>query len=166
MAFITPGGCADALEAAINAMPNMGRVYKRRRPMKDDKTAKAILWAADLSRMQAWFISPAAANTTVVERNPGFRGIGVQGGGDVQATLQWQIEGYCTLDDANDSETIFRDAVWNLSLELNKYGALNIPGVTHQLPADIEQFSYAFVAGWALLHYARIGIGFRGVAAR
>jgi len=162
MAVITPSACVDAIAAVIATVPNSGQVHKFRRVMRDEVSVKARLWDPVNSRMCGWMISPAAANTAITERNPGHAGIGVKGGGNNFTTFQFTIEGYFTLDDANGSEATWRDLVWAVADEFNAYGALNISGVSHQLPCDVEQFGFVMLAGWGLLHYARIGIGFRG----
>lgn len=157
------------MEAAITAVhdvlvtvPNMGQVHKRRRIMRSEQEAKQHLWSQANNRLNAWMITPAGTNAVITERNPGHKGIGQPGGGNDFATVQLVVEGYFGIDDANDSETTFRQQTWDVAALLNSYGLLNITGISHQFPADVEFFGYAFVAGWALLHHARIGIGFRG----
>lgn len=162
MAVITPGACVDAIHDLIVSVANTGQVHKYRRVMRDEKAIKLHLWDQANSRMCAWMIAPAGVNTAITERNPGHAGIGIKGGGNNFTTFQFTIEGYFTLDDAVASEVTWRDLVWAVCDEFNAYGALNIAGVSHQLPADVEQFGYVMVANFSLLHYARIGIGFRG----
>lgn len=160
--------CRDNLATFLATVPGMGTVHKQRRIMRDEVGAKGVLWHAGtqvgtnpVGWINAAMISPAGANTTVTERNPGHRGIGVSGGGNNLTTFQWQIELYYGIDDRYATEITAADLAWDVATRLNGYGAL-FAGVSHQLPADVEQLGYAFVAGWALLHYARIGIGFRG----
>ena len=163
MAHITPAGCRTALVAWLEALPGIatvGRVHNRRRIVRNEAAVKALLAVNGV--VNAWMISPAASTTTVTERHPGFKGIGQKGGGQVLSTFQWQIEGYYQIDDAAASETTFHDLAWSVVLDLNEHGALAIPGVVHQLPADIEQFGYIFLAGYALYHYCRIGVAFQG----
>lgn len=162
MAAITPSACVDAIAAVIATVPSSGRVHQYRRILRDEKSVKLHLWDQANSRMCGWMISPAAANTAITERNPGHAGIGIKGGGNNFTTFQFVIEGYFTLDDAVASEETWRDLVWAVADEFNAYGMLNIQGISHQLPCDVEQFGFVNIAGWALLHYARIGIGFRG----
>jgi hypothetical protein len=169
MPLLTPTLCRNGLATFLGTVTGVGQVHKQRRIMRDERGVKAVLWspttqigANPVGWINGWMISPAGANTTVTERNPGHRGIGVAGGGQANlSTFQWQIEGYYGLDDANDTEQTFQDLAWTVTNTLNSYGGL-FSGVTFQLPADIEQFGYAMVANWALLHYVRIGVGFRG----
>lgn len=159
MAF-TPDACRVALAAALNLVPGIGRVHEYRRIVRDEQSARLHLF--DGTRINGWMIAPASANTAVNVRNPGFQGIGVQGGGQVMTTFQFQIEGYYGLDDPGESERHFMDLAWAISNDLNRYGTLAISGIVHQLPADVEQFGYAMFANFYLVHYVRIGIGFQG----
>lgn len=159
MAF-TPAGCRAALAAVLATVPGIGVVHQRRRIVRNEQDAKTHLF--DGTRINGWMISPAASNTAISERNPGFNAIGVSGGGRILTTLQWQIEGYYGIDDVAGSETTFSDLAFTVAMTINKIGLLNISGITHQLPADIEQQGYAMFAGLLLLHYCRIGVGFRG----
>ncbi len=165
---LTPALCRTNLAAFLATVPGIGTVHTYRRIMRDERGAKAVLWhpttqvgANPVGWMNAWMISPAGQATTVTERNPGHAAIGASGGGNNLTTFQWTIEGYFGIDDANATELTFGDLAWDVAHRLNGYGGL-FAGVTYQLPADVEQLGYAFVAGWALLHYARIGVGFRG----
>ena len=159
MAF-TPDACRVALAAAIQAVPGIGRVHEYRRVVRDEQSARVHLF--DGTRINGWMIAPSPANTVVNVRNPGFSGIGVKAGGQVMTTFQFQIEGYYGLDDPGESEKTFADLAWAIVLDLNSYGAIPISGIVHQLPADVEQFGYAMFAGFYLVHYVRIGIGFTG----
>lgn len=166
MAF-TPAACVDALAAYLNGLAGIGGglgiVHKRRRIIRDEPAVKALLTGtAGNGKVNCWMISPAAANTTVTERGPGFNAIGTPGGGRVFTTLQFIIEGYYQIDDAAGSEETFRDLCFTVTNGLNKIGSLAIPGVTLQLPADQEQFGYIMLAGYGLYHYVRIGVGWRG----
>jgi hypothetical protein len=168
MAVMTSAGCRAGLAAFLATVPDIGRIHQQRRIMRDEKGVKAVLFnptttvGGRAGWINGWMVSPAGANTTVTVRNPGHAGIGISGGGNNLTTFQWQIEGYFGIDDANDTEQVFSDLAWSVANRLNGYGALGITGITMQLPADVEQFGYAFVAGWALLHYARIGVAFTG----
>lgn len=159
MAF-TLATCRTALAAAVQTSVGSGRVHEYRRIVRDEQSARLHLH--DGTRIHGWMISPAGANAAVNTRNPGFNGIGVQGGGQMMTTFQLQIEGYYGLDDPGESEKTFADLVWTLCLDLNRYGALPISGIVHQLPADLDQFGFAMFANFYLVHYARIGIGFSG----
>lgn len=164
MAF-TPAVCVDALAAYLAAVVGIsggaGQVHKRRRIVRTEADIKTLL-AGTGGKVNAWMISPAAANTTVTERNPGFNAIGAAGGGRVLVTLQFVVEAYYQVDDAAGSEETFRDLAFEVSNGLNKIGSLAISGVTLQLPADIEQFGFIMLAGLGFYHYARIGVGWRG----
>lgn len=160
MPVMTPAGCRQAMANLLATVPGMGVVHQRRRIIREEQAIRDLLFSG--GRINGWMISPAASNTTVSERNPGHTGIGVKGGGNILTTMQWQIEGYFGIDDAAGSEATFGDLAWGVADELNSYGALAIPGITHQLPADVEQFGYIMLAGFTLCHYARIGVGFRG----
>jgi hypothetical protein len=159
MAF-TLNGCRTALAAAIQAVPGVGRVHDYRRTMRDEQTVRTHLW--DGTRINGWMISPSGSNAGINVRNPGFDGIGVQGGGQMMTTFQLQAEGYYGLDDPGASERVFADLAEAVAFHLNRYGTLAISGIVHQLPADVEQFGYAMFANFYLVHYCRIGIGFQG----
>lgn len=159
MAF-EPNACRVALAAALNAVAGIGRVHEYRRIVRDEQTARVHLW--DGTRINGWMIAPAGSNTSVNVRNPGFSGIGVKAGGQVMTTFQFQIEAYYGIDDPAGSERVFMDLAWAVVKDLNSYGALNISGIVHQLPADLELFGYAMFAQFYLVHYAKIGIGFTG----
>ena len=159
---MTPGGCVTALANLLATVPGMGVVHQRRRIIRDEQAIRDLLFAQAQNRINAWMISPAASNTTVTDRNPGHAGKGVKGGGNVFTTFQWQIEGYFGIDDAAASEATFRDLSWAVADEMNAYGLLDIPGIVHQLQADVEQFGYILLAGLTLCHYARIGVAFQG----
>jgi len=164
MAF-TPATCTDAFAAYLLTVPGIsggaGRVHKRRRIVRTEADIKTLL-ANTAGQVNAWMISPAAANTTVTERGPGFAAIGTPGGGRVLVTIQFVVEAYFQLDDAAGSEETFRDLCFTVSNGLNKIGSLSIDRVTLQLPADIEQFGFIMLAGLGFYHYARIGVGWRG----
>lgn len=159
MAF-TLDGCRVALAAAVAAVPGIGVVHEYRRIVRDEQSVRLHLF--DGTRINGWMVSPAATNTSVNDRKPGFQGIGVQGGGQVITTYQLAVEGYYGLDDPGASEKTFGDLAALVAHELNRYGTLNISGAIAQLPADVEQFGYAMFANFYLVHYARIGIGFTG----
>lgn len=153
------------LESITGIGGGLGIVHARRRIIRSEGAIKTLLVGtapAVPGQVNAWMISPAATATTVSERHPGFNAIGGKGGGQVLTTMQWQIEGYGQVDDAAGSEATFHDLGWAVANELNQYGALSIPGVIQQLPADIEQFGFIFLAGLALYHYCRIGVAFQG----
>lgn len=169
MAVMTPAGCVAAMAALLNTISGIGRVHSYRRIIRDETQLKLHLFDQDQNRICGWMISPAGANTTVTERNPGHHGVGVKGGGNVLTTMQFQIEGYFGIDDGQASDEVWRDKAWAVADEFNSYGLLLIPPgatppgtATHQLPADVEQIGFAYMYGMYLLHYARIGVGFRG----
>jgi hypothetical protein len=159
---MTPAGCRTGIANLLATVTGIGIVHQRRRIIRDEQAIRDLLYDQAQGRICAWMISPAGANTTVTERNPGHYGVGVKGGGNVLTTMQWQIEGYFGIDDAAGSETTFGDLAWAVADEFNAYGLLNITGAHHQLPADVEQFGYIMLAGFTLLHYARIGVGWQG----
>lgn len=159
---MTPAACVAAMAALIATVDGAGRVHATRRQLRTEPQIKQHLWDQQRQRFCGWFISPAGANTSVTERHPGHHGIGIKGAGNVFTTFQFQVEGYFGLDDANNSEAVWRDLAWAVADEFNAYGLLNIAGITHQLPADVEQFGYALLAGMPLVHFARIGVGFQG----
>lgn len=156
----TPDGCRVALAAALATVPGIGVIHEYRRIIRDEQSARVHLF--DGTRINGWMIAPAGSNTAINVRNPGFQGIGTQGGGQVLTTFQFQIEAYYGLDDPGASEKTFMDLAWGVVLHLNRFGALAISGITHQLPADLEQVGFAMFANFYLVHYARIGIGFTG----
>ena len=159
MAF-TPDACRVALAAALGTVPGIGVVHEYRRIVRDEQSARTHLF--DGTRINGWMIAPAGTNTSVNTRQPGFQAIGTQGGGQMLTTFQFQVEAYYGLDDPGASEKTFMDLAWAAVLHLNRFGALPISGIVHQLPADLEQFGYAMFANFYLVHYARIGIGFQG----
>jgi hypothetical protein len=161
MAF-TPGACVTAIAALIATVPKSGRVHAYRRAIRSEPQLKALLWDETEARVCGWMISPSPSTTTVSERHPGHHGKGVKGGGNVMTTFQFQIEGYFGIDDAKASEMLWRDLTWAVASECNAYGLLNIAEVSHQLPCDVDQFGYASLAGFALVHYARLSVGFTG----
>lgn len=160
-AAVQRAALAVFLETITGIGSGAGKIHRYRRIIRNEAAIKALL-ANSTGVVNAWMISPAAASTTVSERHPGFRGIGVKGGGRAMSVMQWQIEGYYQIDDAAASEETFGDLVDLVHRELNSYGTLSIAGVTEQLPADVEQFGYIMLAGMALYHYCRIGVAFRG----
>lgn len=162
MAVITPAGCVAGLVALLGTIDGIGQVHGQRRVMRTEADVRKRLMDPALNRMQGWFVSPSVNNTSVTERYTGYQGIGVRGGGQAMTTFQWQIEGWMSVDDAADSEATFRDLAWGVADEMNHYGTLQIVGAVHQLPADVEMFTYAVLAGMFLMHYARIGVGFKG----
>ena len=167
MPALTPTLCRDAMAVHIATVTGAGTmIHKHRRKFLNERDVKKLLYDPTLAKLVGWMISPAASNTTVVERNPGHAGIGTRGAGNNFVTLQWQIEGYHVLDDADASEQVFMDLAWNVAKEFNAYGVIpgfGSPPACHlQLPADVEAFGFAMLAGWGLVHYCRISIGFRG----
>lgn len=164
MGQMTPALCIAAIQALIDTIPAAGsKIHPQRRMMRTEQQVKTLCWDAANNRICGWFISPAASNTTVTTRNPGFTGIGVQGGGNNLYVMQFQVEVYFGLDEANDSEQVFAALVWSVVDKINSYGGLaGITGLVEQLPADIETFSYAMLAGMPLVHFARLSVAFRG----
>jgi hypothetical protein len=162
MPVLTPAACVAGIAALMATVDDIGRIHPTRRSLRNEQAVKALLYDEASQRIRAWMISPSPNTTTVTERHPGHHGIGIKGGGNVFTTFQFQIEGYASLDDANDSEAMWRDLTWAVADEFNAYGLLNITGIVHQLPADVEQFGFAMLAGFGLVHYARITVGFHG----
>lgn len=166
---MTPAGCRAALAALIETVPGIGAgagiIHQRRRILRTEQDIKTLLVGsapASAGLVNAWMVSPAATATSVTTRHPGFKGIGVKGGGQALTVMQWQVEAYYQINDGAASETTFHDLVWTVVNELNQYGGLSIPGLVEQLPADIEQFGYIMLAGLALYHYAKVQIAFHG----
>lgn len=165
MAGFNQSVCVNAMHTLIGGVAGItggaGQVHKRRRLVRSEDQVKALL-AGTGGKVNAWMISPAAANTTVTERGSGFNAIGTPGGGRVIVTAQFQIEAYYQIDDAAGSEETFRDLTWLVADTFNSYGVLNIAGIIMQLPCDVEQFGFIALMNFGLYHYARLGIGFRG----
>lgn len=163
---MTPEACRAAIAALLLTVPGIaggqGVVHEQRRIVRDEQAIKQLLCPPGLETVNAWMISFAPAGTTSSERHPGHHGKGVKGGGNVITTFRWQIEGYHAIDDAADSEQVFEDLAWAVADEFNAYGLLDVPGIVHQLPADVEQCGYSMFGNFALYHYARIGVGFQG----
>lgn len=159
---LTPAACVIAIADLLATVPGAGRVHAQRRIVRTEQQLKALFWDEAESRICGWMIAPSPSTTTVTERHPGHAGKGVKGGGNAFTTFQFQIEGYFGLDDAHDSEAVWRDLTWAVASEFNAYGLLNIADVVQQLPCDVEQFGYAVLAGAPLVHYARLTIGFNG----
>lgn len=156
-------GCIGAVADLIGTITAAGnKIHRQRRLLRDERAIKLYCFDTENNRICGWFISPAASNTTVSTRHPGFAGIGQQGGGQVITVMQVQTEVYFGLDDALDSETVFMDLVWQVADKVNSYGTLAVPGIIEQLPCDVEQFGYAMLAGSPLVHFARINVAFRG----
>lgn len=162
MPVLTPAACVAGIAALMATIPNVGRIHETRRALRTEPMIKALLWDENLVRLQGWMIAPSPNTTTVTERHPGHHGAGIKGGGNVFTTFQFQIEGYMALDDANDSEATWRDLAWAVADEFNAYGLIPLSGLVHQLPADVESFGYAVLAGQMLVHHARITVGFHG----
>ncbi len=162
--LMTPAGQREALAALLATMPAVGIVHQRRRTIRDEQGVRKLLVPSGdrTGRVNAWMIYPSPATTTVSERQPGFFGKGVKGGGVVMTTMQWSIDAYYQLDDEAGSEETFFDLVWSVADEINSYGQLAIDGLVHQLPADVDQFGFVMLAGSFLYHYAKIDIGFQG----
>ena len=164
MAVMTPAGQVAALAALLATVTGVGVIHQRRRIIRDENAIRQLLVPpgdAD-GHVNAWMIYPAGANTTVTKRNPGHHGKGISGGGDVHTVFQWQIDFYHYIDDTAGTETTAFNLAWAVADELNSYGQLDITGLIHQLPADVEQFGFVTLANFALYHYARIGVGFQG----
>lgn len=164
MGQMTPALCIEAVAQLIDTIPAAGtQIHRQRKMLRDERRIRELCFDAGLGRICAWFISPAASNTTVTTRNPGFVGIGVQGGGNNLYVMQFQVEVYFGLDEANDSEQAFTALVWSVVDKINSYGGLaGITGLVEQLPADIETYGYAMLAGVPLVHFARVSVAFRG----
>lgn len=164
MGLMTPALCIEAVAQLIDTIPDAGsKIHRQRRILRDERTVKTLCYDTTINKFLGWFISPAASNTTVTTRNPGFAGIGVQGGGNNLYVLQFQVEVYFGLDDANDSEQAFTALVWSVVAKINSYGGLaGITGLVEQLPADIDTYGYAMLAGAPLVHFARLSVAFRG----
>jgi hypothetical protein len=165
MAVMTPEAQRQGLAALLATVPGIGIIHQRKRLIRTEAAIKEICCPpATPTKVNCWMISPAAATVTTTERNPGHHGIGQKGGGNNFTTFQWQIEGYYQLDDsdAGKSEVAFFDLAWAVANEFNAYGKLNIVGLVQQLPTDIEQFGYIFLAGVQFVHYVRINIPLRG----
>lgn len=160
MSVLTPAACVAGIADWLATVDGMGRVHRQRRQLRAEGDLRKYLW--DGTRMNGWFIAPAPSTTTVTERHPGFHAIGQTGGGQAVTVFQWQIEAYYAIDDAQDTETTFRDLTWRVADAINGVGLLPIVGLIEQLPSDVDQFGYAAIANFALLHYARIGVGLRG----
>ncbi len=171
---MSPDLCIEAIAQMIDTIPAAGtQIHKQRRILRDEREIKRLLYDPENQRMCGWFISPAASNTTVTRRLPGKAGIGTKGGSVDHYVLQFQVEVYFELNDAADSETVFRNLVWAVVSEFNAYGGIpaqaiddptggGIPGMIEQFAMDCEVFSYAMLAGLPLVHFARLTIGFNG----
>jgi len=164
MALMTPALCIAAVVALIDTIPAAGnKIHPQRRLIRTEKDLKRLCFDSENDRICGWFVSPAASNTTVTTRNPGFAGIGQAGGGNNLYVIQVQAEVYFGLNDDADSEQVFAALVWSVVEKVNSYGGLaGITGLVEQLPCDIEQFGYAMLAGSPLVHFARINFAFRG----
>ena len=142
------------------AVGQQAKVYPRRRVIRNESDLALI--SSDGTRINAWFVSFAPSGAAVSERFPGHRAIGQQGGGRTQTVFRFQVEGWYSLDDENDSETVFDELAWAVTDRFNSFGKMNIVGNLEQEPADLSEFRYINVGNMWLCHYARIEIGFRG----
>jgi hypothetical protein len=158
MAF-TPDACRSALKTAIGLVPGIvpAQVYEQRRIVRQEAEIKARFG----NPINGWQIAFAPANAIRAERQHGFRGIGVQGGGQVDTTFRFVVEGYFGLNDAGNSEQAFGDLTWAVVAAVNGYGLL-VPGSTMQSACDVEQFGYVTFAGLYVTHFARLAIEFTG----
>ncbi len=171
MALLAPNDCLNAIVALIDAIPNSGRVYNRRRIVRTENDVRRLLFDTDNNRICAWFVSPAVQAAAVPVRHPGYSGIGVQGGGNVITTFSFQIDGYFGVDDTDGdtaSQNTFWDLVWLVSQTFDSYGVIPkagggaIPGVNEQSPCEVGSFGYTMFAGSFLCHSAALGVAFRG----
>jgi len=170
MASLTMANCRNGLYTFLNTTHRatvegagglLGLVHKQRRRLQNETDLRTLLGG---DRPRGWFIHPAEGSTTVTERQPGHRGIGVQSTTSQDMTaMQWQIDGYLAVSDKDDSEQEATDLAWGLVEALNSYGVIPaVTGAILQLPADIEQFKYAMLGGTLLCHYVVIGVGWHG----
>jgi hypothetical protein len=160
---LTPDGCRAALVEAIGKVEGVGRVWGYRRIIRNEHEIRQLLTPApEDERVNVWMVYPAASNPAITVRGTGHHGIGQKGGGNDFTTLQWSIDAYYYINDAEETERTFGNLAWKVATDLNSYGMLRIPGITSQLAADVEQFGYIMLANSHLAHYARIGIGFTG----
>lgn len=168
MPALNPADLRIAIQTLIQSVPNTGQVHKYRRIIRDESALKSILWDSVNSKLCGWFISPSPSNFAVGTRNPGYVGLGQKGGGNVITTFTFQIEGMMGLDDAGSSETVFTDLAWAVADEFDAYGAIPktlgvpVPGLIEQLACQVQQVGYINFANFALLHYVRMEVGFRG----
>lgn len=168
MPALAPSALRLAIQSLIQSVPNTGQVHTYRRIIRDENQLKAYLWDATNSRLCGWFISPAPSNFAQPVRHPGYQGLGQKGGGNVLTTFAFQIEGMFGLDDLQTSETVFTDLVWAVADEFDAYGVIPaasggaVPGLLEQLACQVQQVGYINFVGVALMHYARMEIGFRG----
>lgn len=160
MAF-TPAAITTAVAQQLAQVAGIGRVHERPRVMRTEMDVHTHCYVEAQGRLNGWFIGMAAANAMVNDRKGNYSGIGEPGGGLMLSTFQFQIEGYFSLDDAADSYSTFRDLVWAVAFRFNSIGLLT-GDCTHQLPADVEAFSFAAFANSMFTHYARLSFGVRG----
>lgn len=164
--LMTMAGVRAGITTVLKTVPGIGAVYDYRRILRDEAAIRELLTDKTSKRINAWQVYPSGAATTVATRNPGHSGIGTRGGGNVLTVMQWSIDGYYQLDDAGASEKVFADLAWAVVSEFNAYGLIAIPGATMQLPCNMDQFGYANLANFMLVHYCRIDIGFQGTTQR
>lgn len=168
MPVLNPDDCRKAIQALIQSVPNTGVVHLRRRIIRDEQSLKTHLWDVANSRVCGWFITPDRSNMVVNERNPGYSGHGLKGGGNVISTFQFQIEGIFGVNDGADSETVFSNLVYAVASEFESYGTIAaagggpIPGILEQLAVTVEEWGYIMFAGSHLCHFTRLALGFRG----
>jgi hypothetical protein len=160
MGMLDPNACRSAIAAVLATVPNIGQVWTQRRLLRDDAAVQKYL--VSNGKINGWFVSFAFTNAARSDRKPGFHGIGVQGGGEVLTTFQFQIEGYYAVDDANDSEEAFANLAWSIASTINSYGGINVDGLTTQDPCDLVQITYAALANKYLTHYGRLQLGLMG----
>lgn len=154
--------CIDAVADSLELTEGVGIIHTRRRLIRDEQSARAVLFDEDSGLINGWMVTPAAAATSVTVRNPGMQtAIPIGGGGGNLTTYQVQIEAYFGIDDANASEVTFRNTCERVVARLNAIGKLTAE-MTFQLPADIETFGYTMFGGVFLLHSATIRAGFQG----
>ena len=162
--YLTLAAQRKALVDVLAGVRGIGVVYDYRRVIRTENDIRSML-VPDSSvdgTINSWMVYPSPTNTTVTERGPGHVGIGVKGGGNDFTTFQWQIDGYYGIEDAKESEKTFHDLCFAIVEEFNAQGLISLPGLTHQLPADINEFGFISLAGLTLCHFGKIGIGLTG----
>lgn len=161
--LMTPDGVATALKAVLERVAGIGLVYIERKIVRTEDDVQRILWVPEQNQANAWFITLAPTGTSTTVRGTGHATIGSQGGGNDMTGLNFQIEGYYSVQNDRSSELAFRNLAFEVMRAINNYGIIAAGvGIVYQGPADITQLLYAMFAGSHAMHYTTITVGFTG----
>jgi hypothetical protein len=159
----TVQACRDALVAALKAMPELStaKIQTYRRTVMTEAIAKELFF--DGTRWHGWWVYASAVDPVSNERAGDLSSaIGTRGGGNTRTTIRLGFEGVYGLDDSAGSEVTWSNLVYLVTVWINGYGRLNIPGCRGQGPCQWNDNSYIRFAQGPLLHWARLSLALDG----